>query len=482
MLKLTRMRTAFDRAFRNEQNENLEKIEEANINLESKINGLIDGNFEEVALNTHIEEKLNDLETQYAPRLTEVSEQIKAIAVSPKQYGAIGDGVADDTAAVQAALNALTANGSFVLPPGRYSVKNLVIPDVFNITLTFHGELIARTGGDTDYLIATYKYVNNIPEAGLPIKLMSTPKINGNGIVVNGLVIQTWDTTIESPDVYGCQNGIKITGETRNGTAFTTSTLVNNVINNPRLHNNTQRGLWLRDPSRNKVTDFHMYGGYVLLNGVNGIDLESSAGCLIHGTHTYGNGRAIRVAIGSLGLRIYDCYMEEEECISFDDVNPDTTVSLKGNTFNGKVRGYSYNQNAGISSTSNIFRTTNGGYFLMWSELFILSRGDTFDVANPYVVGGADGVANNAAPNTVYAFGCTSSALGRQTIIEGIQEKNFTQVKNPVLQLYGPPTTGTWRRGDLVQNYEPSPGGYIGWVCTAAGTPGTWKGYGLIQV
>ena len=402
--------------------------------------------------------------------------------INARNYGAKGDGVTDDTVAIQTALNALTPNGAFVLPPGRYSVRNLVIPDVLYVSLYFYGELIARTGGDTDYLVATFKYVNNIAEAGSPIKLIVTPKINGNSIVTNGLVIQTWDTTIESPDVHGCQNGIKITGETRNGTAFASSTLVNNVINNPRLHNNTQRGLWLRDPSRNKVTDFHMYGGYVLLNGVNGIDLESSAGCLIHGTHTYGNGRALRVAIGSLGLRINDCYMEETECISLDDVNPDTLVSLEGNTFNGKVRGYSYNANAGIASTSNTFRTENGSYYLMWSDLFVLSRGDTFMVANPYMVGGADGVANNAAPNRAYAFGCTSSAIGSSIVIEGVQEKNFTQTKNPVLQLYGPPTTGTWRRGDIVYNYEPSPGGYVGWVCTAAGTPGTWKGYGLIQV
>jgi hypothetical protein len=44
-----------------------------------------------------------------------------------------------------------------------------------------------------------------------------------------------------------------------------------------------------------------------------------------------------------------------------------------------------------------------------------------------------------------------------------------------------PPTGGTYRLGDRVLNTEPAPGGYVGWVCTEAGTPGTWKGFGLIQ-
>lgn len=37
------------------------------------------------------------------------------------------------------------------------------------------------------------------------------------------------------------------------------------------------------------------------------------------------------------------------------------------------------------------------------------------------------------------------------------------------------PTTGTWARGDVVLNGAPSAAGTPGWVCTTAGTPGTWK-------
>jgi hypothetical protein len=37
------------------------------------------------------------------------------------------------------------------------------------------------------------------------------------------------------------------------------------------------------------------------------------------------------------------------------------------------------------------------------------------------------------------------------------------------------PTTGTWKRGDVVMNSTPSAGGTPGWVCVTAGTPGTWK-------
>lgn len=37
------------------------------------------------------------------------------------------------------------------------------------------------------------------------------------------------------------------------------------------------------------------------------------------------------------------------------------------------------------------------------------------------------------------------------------------------------PGVGTWKRGDRVWNTAPAAGGAPGWVCTTAGTPGTWK-------
>lgn len=43
------------------------------------------------------------------------------------------------------------------------------------------------------------------------------------------------------------------------------------------------------------------------------------------------------------------------------------------------------------------------------------------------------------------------------------------------------PTTGTWARGEIVWNNLPSAGGKVGWVCTSGGTPGTWKAFGAID-
>ena len=43
------------------------------------------------------------------------------------------------------------------------------------------------------------------------------------------------------------------------------------------------------------------------------------------------------------------------------------------------------------------------------------------------------------------------------------------------------PSEGTWRKGDIVYNTSPSPSSFVGWICVATGTPGTWKGFGLIE-
>jgi hypothetical protein len=43
------------------------------------------------------------------------------------------------------------------------------------------------------------------------------------------------------------------------------------------------------------------------------------------------------------------------------------------------------------------------------------------------------------------------------------------------------PSSGTHARGEVIFNADPIAGGFIGWVCVAAGTPGTWKAWGAIE-
>ena len=43
------------------------------------------------------------------------------------------------------------------------------------------------------------------------------------------------------------------------------------------------------------------------------------------------------------------------------------------------------------------------------------------------------------------------------------------------------PTSGDHSAGEVVFNIAPTAGGKVGWVCTAAGKPGTWKAFGEIE-
>lgn len=42
------------------------------------------------------------------------------------------------------------------------------------------------------------------------------------------------------------------------------------------------------------------------------------------------------------------------------------------------------------------------------------------------------------------------------------------------------PTSDTYKQGDVVYNTAPNVGGFVGWVCTVGGTPGTWNTFGSI--
>lgn len=56
-------------------------------------------------------------------RFDKIDEHLKNISVNIKDFGAIGDGVTDDTAAIQAALDSITDGGTVLIPAGIYKIS-----------------------------------------------------------------------------------------------------------------------------------------------------------------------------------------------------------------------------------------------------------------------------------------------------------------------------------------------------------------------
>jgi hypothetical protein len=78
-----------------------------------------------------------------------------SLHASVKAFGAAGDGVADDTAAIQAALNAKKAGGSVYFPAGTYKITQPVF-FYSNQTLIFEGGATLLQGAAMDNLMMNY--------------------------------------------------------------------------------------------------------------------------------------------------------------------------------------------------------------------------------------------------------------------------------------------------------------------------------------
>jgi len=65
--------------------------------------------------------------------------------VSVKDFGAVGNGIADDSAAVQAAINTMTAGGTLMFPFGTYKINTSILVPYSNITIIGNGSTINAT-------------------------------------------------------------------------------------------------------------------------------------------------------------------------------------------------------------------------------------------------------------------------------------------------------------------------------------------------
>jgi hypothetical protein len=96
---------------------------------------------------------------------------------------------------------------------------------------------------------------------------------------------------------------------------------------------------------------------------------------------------------------------------------------------------------------------------------------------------------NNAGAPSFWSFFANSAKItgaagsvtpiGLTTIVRYHSQNN--EWDNVVRYGTAAPADGTWRRGDIVLRSNPSNSGKAGFVCTVAGSPGTWKEFGVID-
>jgi len=233
---------------------------------------------------------------------------------------------------------------------------------------------------------------------------------------------------------------------------------------NVQLGTTLGEGIYLRNFRNANVTG-NMIGGV----GLNGIYVRGTGGAY---SSAHLNLSGNRVETATKGITF------ESTLVGVVTVMGNTVVSATSWAFDiqalsagGAVLSYTNNSAIGAGDY--------GHYFRYWADAHIIGNHAEAVTGLSRGFYPQDSIRTKLAFNSVGA-GVTTAFVGGG----GAQSVNhdFGNTWNAKV-MYGAtlaPTVGTWAVGDVLYVGAPVAGGNIGWVCTTAGTPGTWKSFGAI--
>lgn len=136
------------------------------------------------------------------------NEAVPDTVVTVKHFGAVGDGVTDDTAAIQAAIDYVSSGGVFIhTPPGVYLVSQLDFSNVIDVT--FGGEAVV--GWTNVYHGAVFKAAGAITNV---IHFDPGVRINARNYFQNILIdcdsVATNGVGIDNFSVFGFRNVVVV--------------------------------------------------------------------------------------------------------------------------------------------------------------------------------------------------------------------------------------------------------------------------------
>jgi len=272
---------------------------------------------------------------------TNVQAKLREI-VSVKDFGAIGDGVNDDTAAIQAALDYIsnltnlavplestTYAGAVYFPPGAYKVSSTL--SVYDRTTLYgDGDRLVYIDGATISaapVIKSSRYGSGSVNQFIDIKDL-TIYGDSSGGSNDGIQFAVFGGNIEGVQVKNCGVGIYI------GSTGNSNTLVETHVNNCKIHECTNG---IRGAASAKATDIKVSNSTINACSNACILSESSGGWQVWGNNFYNADYLIRFVTTVASNTITGNYMGEANkapiYYEFGGSSGSGAQSITGNVF-----------------------------------------------------------------------------------------------------------------------------------------------------
>lgn len=220
-----------------------------------------------------------------------------------QNYGALGDGVTDDTVAINAAITASTFGSIVFFPQGTYIVSSTI---KLLKGRTYRGSgregttVRAKAATNLDAVMASETWLSTTPSptSDNPIAIRDL-KIDGNSSAQtsglgNGLALITFWNTLENLEIVNNRgNGLLLTSKRRDNVEITNTAVECKVIR-CAIRSSGAIGIYVEDPtpSAQTVTDGWIVDCVIDTTGQEGIMISTSAGWLVQGNHLYGTARS----------------------------------------------------------------------------------------------------------------------------------------------------------------------------------------------
>lgn len=424
-------------------------------------------------------------------------ERIFNSVVSVKEFGAVADGATDDILTIQAAIDYVATDGGMVFfPSGVYSTSSAIIP-TSGISLRGEGfsTRIECSGTQAVLLSRDAAIDNNTPHSNVVLADMylesaltaGTPQ----GTIACVLFEFCDDCLIENVSVGQSDDAcIRVSGY-RKGIVSQVSSLTNPDF-----------GYAKRNIVRNNLCS----GGYIGIELVGGVECAVENNTVLdsaqHGIRLAGGGWNSSISKNKVvtceHTAIYVSNVKKANISNNPFLNSDrpttpTALSLyqsedvivTNNYFSGAVTDTILSVGGDESSRIELANNITDDIFDFWYTLQI-SVHDNYIASTARLRTNTTGRMVNNTVGFLTGTAGESISEGGQIYYAGNIDKDTMlppttfQEKNLGVASAAP-TSGTFTVGDKVYNSAPLAGGSIGWVCVTAGSPGTWKSFGVIS-